>query len=129
MWTLSGNEWILPSVIAAGWILSWWGPRWIRWVLLPTAAVISVLCIVFGLFHTDSGTPTLSETVGMHQDGVAFYSDDSHCSPFFACMDRYPVYWMMAGLIGFVCCVALTLVTSAVDIVTGFKRRASATDV
>ena len=129
MWGLSGNEWILPAVIATGWILSWRGPRWIRWVLLPTAAVICVLCVVFGLLDFGSGAPTLAETARMHESGMTFYADQFHCSPYIACMDRYPVYWTMAGLIGFVCCVALALVTSAVDIVTGFKRRASATGV
>jgi hypothetical protein len=127
--TLSGNEWILPAVIATGWVLSWWGPRRIRWVLLPTAAVICVLCIVFGALDVGRGAPTVEEMARMHEAGVTFYADQFHCSPYIACMDQYPVYWMMAGLIGFVCCVALMLVTSVVDAVTWSNRRASARDV
>jgi hypothetical protein len=119
----SGYVWILPALIAAGWILSWWGSRRIRWGLLFVAVVISVLCVAFG-FHTYGGTPSVPEDLRTH--GVTFSSDDLRCSPFFECMDRYPVYWMMTGLIGSVCCVALTLVTSVVDIITWFNRRGSA---
>ncbi len=52
----------LPAVIAAGWILSWWGTQRIRWVLLSAAAVVSVLCIVIG-FQT-KGPPVTPQNVG-----------------------------------------------------------------
>ncbi|MBP0460682.1 hypothetical protein [Streptomyces montanisoli] len=44
-----GYVFILPAVIVAGRVLSWWGTRWVQWVLLSSAAVVSVLFVVIAL--------------------------------------------------------------------------------
>lgn len=64
---MSVYVWILPAVIAAAWILSWWGQRWIRWTLLPAGAVVSVLFVVTG-FHLP--VPPLSPDSGCTREQV-----------------------------------------------------------
>jgi len=98
---ISSYVWILPAVIAAGWVLSWWGTRRIRWGLLSAAAVVSALCVTNGFLT--KGPPVTPQTVG--------------CSPAFECMNWGPIYWIEAGLIGFACCVVLTLVTLVAEII------------
>lgn len=98
---ISDYVWVLPAVTIAGWIASWWGPRWIRWSLLSGSTVVSVLCVVTG--GLTKGSPVGPE--------------DSGCSPAFACMDWHPIYWLEAGLIGFVCCVVLLVPTVVADLV------------
>jgi O-antigen ligase len=98
---ISGYVWILPAVIAVGWVLSWWRARWMRWGLLCAGAVISVLCLVAGS-HLSS--PPLSPDSGCTREQVQ-------------CMDWRPVPWLESGLIGFVCCVLLLIVTTVAEIV------------
>jgi hypothetical protein len=86
---------ILPVVIIGAWILSWWGTRRVRWILLSAAAVVSVLCVVFGR-HT-MGPPADPRTVG--------------CSPAVECMDARPLYLFAAGLLGVGCCLVLLVLT------------------
>jgi hypothetical protein len=107
---ISGYAWILPAVIAAGWILSWWGPRPIRWGLLPAATVISGLCVVIGVVMP-----------------VPPVSPESPCHPGqFQCMPQEPINWIVAGLIGFACCLALLLVTIVVEFIIWIGRRSGA---
>ena len=96
----SGYTWILPAVTAVGWILSWWGPRRVRWVLLSVAALVSVLCVVVGALT--KGPPADPDEIG--------------CSSALACMDWEPIYWVVAGLIGLACCVVLLALTAVVEI-------------
>ncbi|WP_329457028.1 hypothetical protein [Streptomyces sp. NBC_01497] len=110
MGLISGYAWILPAVTAAGWILSWWGQRRLRWYLLSAAAVVSVLCVVIGVLTK----------------GPAVSPEDVGCSPAFACMDWDPIYWLEAGLIGLGCCLVLMLLTGAVEIVIRIGRWVSA---
>ncbi len=84
---ISGYVWTLPAVTIVGWILSWWGTRRIRWCLLSAATVISVSCLVIG--DRDKGPQISPGTIG--------------CSPALNCMDWRGIYWLEAGLIGFVC--------------------------
>lgn len=105
---ISGHVWILPAVIAVGWILSWWGARWMRWGVLCAGAVISVLFLVAG---SQLSSP-LSPDSGCTREQVQ-------------CMDWRPVYWLEYGLIGFVCCVLLLVVTIVAEIVIRFDTRAS----
>lgn len=86
---------ILPVVIIAAWILSWWGTRRVRWILLSAAAVVSVLCVVLG-WHA-MGPPVDPRTVG--------------CSPALECMDARPLYLLAAGLLGVGCCLVLLILT------------------
>ncbi|GAA2314297.1 hypothetical protein GCM10010234_69220 [Streptomyces hawaiiensis] len=90
-----GYVFILPAVIVAGWILSWWGARRVRWVLLSAAAVVSVLCVVIG-WHA-MGPPADPRTVD--------------CSSSWACTDPGSLYVVAAGLLGFGCCLVLLLLT------------------
>jgi O-antigen ligase len=106
---ISGYAWILPAVIAVGWILSWWGARWIRWSLLATGVVVSVLVFVTG-FHVSS--PPLSPDSGCTREQVQ-------------CMDGRPIPWLEAGLFGFACCVLLLIVTTVADIVIRLENRSS----
>ena len=110
MGLISGYAWIVPAVTAVGWVLSWWGPRRIRWGLLSASAVVSVFCVLVGVLGM--GPPVSPEDVG--------------CSSPMACMDWSPIYWVVAGLIGFVCCGALAVVTVVVEIVVRTGRGASA---
>ena len=107
---ISGYVWILPTVTTAGWIASWWGPRWIRWSLLSASAAISVLCVAAG--GAGKGSPADPTAVG--------------CSPPIACMDWHAVYWLEAGLFGFVCCVVLLVPTIVAEIVLRLENRATA---
>ncbi|MYS21778.1 hypothetical protein GA0115240_135237 [Streptomyces sp. DvalAA-14] len=86
---------ILPVVIIAAWILSWWGTQRVRWILLSAAAVVSVLCVVFG-WHV-RGPSVDPRTVG--------------CSPAVECMDARPLYLLAAGLLGIGCCLVLLILT------------------
>ncbi|MFG2732286.1 hypothetical protein [Streptomyces canus] len=105
---ISISVWILPAVIVAGWILSWWGARWIRWSLLSAGVVVSVLFVVTGF-----------------QLPVSSLSPDSGCTrEQVQCMNSRPVYWLETGLIGFVCCVVLLVVTIVAEIVIRFETRA-----
>ena len=116
MGTANGYVWVLPALIVAVWILSWRR----RWVLLPVAFVVSVLCFAYGV-HSYGVTPAaVQESL---PKGDTFSSKDLQCSPFFACLDRYPVYWLMAGVTGFVSCVILTLITGVVDVIGFIARR------
>ncbi|MGM9439423.1 hypothetical protein ACTAF0_03685 [Streptomyces murinus] len=105
----SGYAWILPTAIGAGWLLSWWRTRRIRWGLLSVATVVSVLCAAFGI--RTYGRPVSPE--------------DLHCSSAFACVGRHPVYWIMTGMTGFGCCLVLLLVTAVAEIVIWLDDRAS----
>ncbi|MFG2963942.1 hypothetical protein ACGFZS_11770 [Streptomyces sp. NPDC048288] len=97
-------------MIAAGWILSWWGPPRIRSILLSVSAVVAVLCLAVG--NLTKGEPVSPE--------------DASCSPAFTCMYWHPIYWVEAGLIDFGCCLALLVVTVLVDTVVRLGRRAFA---
>ena len=95
--TADGYVWVLPAVIAAVWILSWWRPLRSRWLLLLMAFAISVLCFAYGV-HSFGMTPAgVQESL---PKGDTFSSKDFQCSPFFECLDRYPVFWLMASLPG-----------------------------
>ena len=107
---MSVYVWILPAVIAAAWILSWWGQRWIRWTLLPAGAVVSVLFVVTG-FHLP--VPPLSPDSGCTREQVQ-------------CTNARPVFWLETGLFGFVCCVLLLIPTIVAEIVNRVETRASA---
>jgi hypothetical protein len=106
---ISGYVWILPAVTIAGWIASWWGPRWTRWSLLSASTVVSVLCVATG--DAERRPPTGPTGVG--------------CSPPVACMDWHPVYWFEAGLFGFVCCVVLLIPTVVAEVVLRLENRGS----
>ncbi|MGW0835376.1 hypothetical protein [Streptomyces prunicolor] len=107
---MSANVWILPAVIAAGWTLSWWGQRWIRWTLLSAGAIVSVLVVVMG-FHLS--VPSLSPDSGCTREQVQ-------------CMNFRPVFWLETGLFGFVCCVLLFIPTVVAEIVNRVENRAAA---
>ncbi|MFF0010240.1 hypothetical protein [Streptomyces sp. NPDC005374] len=97
---ISVSLWILPTVTVVGWILSWWGARWIRWGLLFAGIVVSVLVVVTGFALP---VPPLPPNSGCTREQVQ-------------CMDSRPVPWLEAGLIGFGCCAVLLVVTVVADI-------------
>jgi hypothetical protein len=101
MYLIHGYGWFLSAVIIAGWALSWWAPRWVRWTVLCIAAVASILCIAYGF--TDYGRP-LDES-------------QLHCSPFIECLNQHPVGFMTNGIVGLGCSLLLVLVTSVVELV------------
>jgi hypothetical protein len=101
---------ILPAVTLMGWIASWWGSRRLRWILLSIAAGMSVLCAVIGQDATGPGPDP--QTIG--------------CSPAFACADLRPVFVLVSGLLGLVCCLALAVLTLVVEFVVRVRRKASA---
>jgi len=106
----SVDVWILPAVIAAAWILSWWGRRCIRWTLLSAGAVVSVLFVVTG-FHLP--VPSLGPDSGCTREQVQ-------------CMNTRPAFWLETGLFGFVCCVLLLIPTIVAEIVNRADTRATA---
>ncbi|PPS67317.1 hypothetical protein BV882_38265 [Streptomyces sp. 46] len=91
---------ILPSVITALWVLAWRGAQPLRWGALSGGAVVSVLCVVIGI---NTNGPPVAPSPGA-------------CRPALACFDPDPVFWMVAGLLGFACCFVLTVVTVAVEL-------------
>jgi hypothetical protein len=94
-----GHNWILPAVIAGGWGLSWFGPRALRWGLLTAATVCSILCFPITLL-----TP------------VTPVSPSSSCRAAMECMSGgSALYWIMNGLIGFACCIVLSMLTLAIE--------------
>jgi hypothetical protein len=98
---------ILPAVIVAGWILAWWGARRVRWVLLPAAAVVSVLCVV----------------IGWHAMGPLAGSRSVDCSSSWACTDPGSLYLVAAGLLGFGCCLVLLLLTLVGEAILIWRAR------
>jgi hypothetical protein len=92
----------LPAVILAGWALSWWGPRKVRWGLLSAATVVSALCVL----------------IGVRTNGPPATPQGTDCSSALACVDPSSVYWLVTGLLGFACCVVLTTVTLLVGVVS-----------
>ena len=101
---------ILPAMIFAGWIPTWWGSRRLRWILLSTVAVVSALCVVIGWQAT--GPPTDPRTVG--------------CSPAIQCMDFSSLYVVVAGLLGLACWVALLVLTLVGELIVHVSRKPSA---
>ncbi|XUL90803.1 hypothetical protein ACQ86D_32715 [Streptomyces galilaeus] len=102
--------WILPAMIVTGWTLSWWRTWRIRWTFLSAATAGSALCIAFGV-----------RTYGRQLSW-----EDLRCSHAIECIDQHPVYWMMTGLISFVCCGVLLLVTAVAAVVIRLENRAGA---
>ncbi|MCE3032082.1 hypothetical protein [Streptomyces sp. CMSTAAHL-2] len=92
--------------------LSWWIPWQIRWRLLATASVISVLCVVIAFLGFMSKKPINSNEIG--------------CDPIARCTDWRPLYWLEAGVISFACCMALTVVTFVVEKIAQIRCRTSA---
>ena len=72
--------------------------------------IISVACLLIG--YREKGPQISPGTVG--------------CSPALECMDWRGIYWLEAGLIGFVCCLALLIVTTVAEIARWFDRRGTA---
>lgn len=106
-----GYALLLPAVTVGGWILSWRGEWWIRWCLLIVATVVSVYCVIHG-FGTMQPLPNATNPYVCCRT-----SDDSGSSPLF---------WIAAGVIGFVCCLVLTFVTIVTEIVRYAGRTGSA---
>jgi len=98
---------ILPAVIVVGWILSWWGARRVRWILLSAAGVVSVLCVVIG--RQELGPPTDPRTV--------------NCSSTWACTDPGSLYLVAAGLLGFGCCLVLLILAILGEAMVVWRRR------
>jgi hypothetical protein len=107
---ISAYVWILPATIVAGWILSWWRARWVRWSLLSAGVVASVLCAVAG-FQLPS--PALDPQSGCTREQVQ-------------CMDFGPVPWLESGLIALACCVVLLFITTVAELVIWSENRAAA---
>ncbi|MEU3935248.1 hypothetical protein AB0E85_24945 [Streptomyces sp. NPDC029044] len=105
-----GYVFVLPAVIVAGWILSWWGARRVRWFLLSAATVVSVLCVVIG-WHA-MGPPADPRTVD--------------CSSSWACTDPGSLYVVAAGLLGSGCCFVLLLLTLVGEVLVIRKGRRNA---
>ena len=107
MGIISGYAWILPAVIAVGWIVAWWGMRWIRWGVLGTGVIVSVLVFVAGV-HVSS--PPLPPHSGCTRQQVQ-------------CMDGRPIPWLEAGVFGVACCVLLLCVTLVAEVVLLLANR------
>ncbi|MET8814653.1 hypothetical protein ABZW47_21900 [Streptomyces sp. NPDC004549] len=97
----------LPTVIVVGWLLSWWGSRRVRRIVLGAGAVVSVLCVV--VTWQSMGTPPTPGTDG--------------CSSALACTDLRPGLVALGGVLGVVCCVVLLLLTIGVEALLGWRRR------
>ncbi|WP_037684169.1 hypothetical protein [Streptomyces griseus] len=107
MGIVPGYVYILPAAIVVGWILSWWGARRVRWVLLSAAAVVSVLCVVIG--WQAMGPPAGPRTVS--------------CSSTWACTDPGSLYLVAAGLLGCGCCFVLLLLAMVGEAILIWRRR------
>ncbi|MFD6530654.1 hypothetical protein [Streptomyces sp. NPDC060184] len=101
---------VLPVVILLGWIASWWGTRRLRWIGLAVATAVSVVCAVIG--QDAMGPRTDPHTLG--------------CSSALECTDLRPVFVLASGLLGFVSCLVLAVLTLVVETVVRARRKASA---
>jgi hypothetical protein len=101
-----GYVFILPAVIVVGWILSWWGARRVRWILLGAGAVVSVLCVVVG--RQAMGPPADPRTVS--------------CSSSWACTDPGSLYLVAAGLLGLGCCLVLLVLALVGEAIVVSRR-------
>jgi hypothetical protein len=109
-------DWILPAVTSVCWLLSWPAPRSVRWGVLTAGVVLSILCIPVAMF-----VPTAQP------------SPDNHCRPLIECSSPDPLYWAMAGVIGFVSCLALIALTLVIEGIAAaarwvFRRRTDRAD-
>ncbi|MGW4197913.1 hypothetical protein [Streptomyces sp. NPDC005004] len=102
-----GYVFTLPAVILVGWLLSWWGSRRVRWIMLGAGAVVSVLCVAVVL--RSAGPPPAPRAVG--------------CRPLLACTDPRPGFVAIGGAIGLGCCVVLLLLTIGVEALLDWRRR------
>ncbi|MET9788211.1 hypothetical protein [Streptomyces canus] len=105
--TVKSYVFILPAMIVVGWILSWWGARRVRWILLSAAGVVSVLCVVIG--RQELGPPADPRTV--------------NCSSTWACTDPGSLYLVAAGLLGFGCCLVLLILAILGEAMVVWRRR------
>jgi hypothetical protein len=107
---IHGYGWVLSAVIIAGWALSWWTRRWVRWTVLCIAEVACVLCVAYG--YADGWQP-ISES-------------QLHCLHVVECLNLHPLGWINNGIVGLTCSLVLMLVTGAVELVIVYKPRSSA---
>ena len=106
---ISGYAWILPVVTTVCWILSWWGSRWLRWVVLAAAAAASVLCY-FISFQAPGGL-----------------IDPAHGCPMLAgCGSWDRVYWLEAGVFNLGCVIVLMIVTPMVGAIAKLLQGSAA---
>ncbi|MCX5398966.1 hypothetical protein [Streptomyces sp. NBC_00102] len=101
---------ILPAVILLGWIASWWGTRRMRWIGLSVAAAASVVCAVIG--QDAMGPRTDPHTLG--------------CASALECTDLRPAFVIASGLLGFVVCLALVVLTLVAEFVVSVRRKVPA---
>ncbi|WP_018547490.1 hypothetical protein [Streptomyces sp. LaPpAH-108] len=97
----------LPTAIVVGWLLSWWGSRRVRRIVLGAGAVVCVLCVV--VIFQSTGPPSPPRADG--------------CSSALACTDLRPGLVALGGVIGLVCCFVLLLLTIGVEAGLARARR------
>ena len=111
MGSITGAACVLPVVVFAAWLASWWWRRWIRWVLVSGGAFVSVLVIVI---------PTL--IIGS-QPAAPFVRTPTCDSPMCWNSGRAdPLAWWSSGLVGIAFCVALAVMTALIEIVLDANR-------
>lgn len=111
---ITGAAWILPAVVFAAWLASWWWLRWIRWVLVCAGTIVSVLVAVIATLIIGS------------QPAAPFVRTPMCGSPMCWNSGRAdPLPWWVIGFVGVAFCVALAVVTALIDIVLEITRRAS----
>ena len=116
MGLVSGYVWILPALIVTGWFASFWGPDWAQWALVLGGIVFSVSCVAisFLVVATRPKTPFVP-TPECHTP-IECWGPGS---------DSGPISWLVAGVLGFACCVVLVVATLMVDSQNRVRRGAS----
>jgi len=106
---------ILPMVVFAAWLASWWRLRWIRWVLLCGGVLASVLLAVIPTVIIES------------HPAAPFVRTPTCDSPMCWNSGRAdPLAWWVAGFVGVAFCLALAVVTALIEVALDIRRRASA---
>jgi hypothetical protein len=101
-------DWVLPALLAVAWLLSWLTRRRVRLWFLPIAVAVSILCVPAGMI---AGSAQMSgSTCGPHD---------------LSCFSMQEVDWWFNGLLGFVACGVLAILTLAVELVMAFIRHTS----
>ena len=108
-------DWVVPTLFVVAWLPLWWAGRSVRFRFFAAAIAVSILCFVIGAFAGASGSSGSSCEAYRQKDcgGLAGgLGSESMIS------------WWVNGLLGFVTCGVLAILTLVVELLLALLRRA-----